>query len=212
MLNTVSESVFSRSAHFLLELLQNAEDAGPKSNPGKGEIKFSVSQSRIKVSHNGVPFTEANVDAICGVRSTKKPELGTLGFLGIGFKSVFKITDCPEIHSGGFHFKFDKAAYKEPGEMPWQIIPIWADSPAETTDPTLTTFILPFRSVALHDQTLSELARACPKSRDFPIQIRKRSGGDGQNKILSFMAPEQCVGGVWRTHPVCDCICEGIPG
>src|SRR5216117_1602793 len=100
MLNTVSESVFSRSAHFILELLQNAEDAGPKNCTPNGEIEFTISQSRIRVSHNGIPFIEDNVDAICGVRSTKKPEFGTLGFLGIGYKSVFKVTDCPQVHSG----------------------------------------------------------------------------------------------------------------
>ena len=30
-----------------------------------------------------------------------------LGQKGIGFKSVFRITDQPEIHSNGFHMKFD---------------------------------------------------------------------------------------------------------
>jgi hypothetical protein len=91
LLNTVAESVFSRSAHFILELLQNAEDAG-RNCPATGEIEFAISENRIRVTHNGMPFSEENVDAICGVRSTKKPEEGTLGFLGIGFKSVFKIT------------------------------------------------------------------------------------------------------------------------
>jgi hypothetical protein len=32
----------------------------------------------------------------------KRPELGTIGYLGIGFKSVFKITDSPHIFSGRF--------------------------------------------------------------------------------------------------------------
>jgi hypothetical protein len=102
MLNTVSESIFSLSAHFILELLQNAEDAGPKNGRPKGKIEFTISQTRIKITHNGIPFSDKNVDAICGVRSTKHPSEGTLGFLGIGFKSVFKITDCPQIHSGPF--------------------------------------------------------------------------------------------------------------
>src|SRR2546427_8318639 len=76
LINTVSESVFSRSAHFILELLQNAEDAGPKNATPEGEIEFSISRNRIKITHNGVPFAESNVNAICGVRSTKKPEEG----------------------------------------------------------------------------------------------------------------------------------------
>jgi hypothetical protein len=157
MLNTVSESVFSRSAHFILELLQNAEDAGPKNCPPNGEIEFTISQSRIRVSHNGTPFVEDNVDAICGVRSTKKPELGTLGFLGIGFKSVFKVTDQPQVHSGEFHFRFDKTAHEDATTVPWQIMPIWENAPSELLDPRLTTFILPFRNAALYEQTRDEL-------------------------------------------------------
>lgn len=29
------------------------------------------------------------------------------GQKGIGFKSVFRITDAPEVHSNGYHIKFD---------------------------------------------------------------------------------------------------------
>jgi hypothetical protein len=159
MLNTVAESVFSRSAHFILESLQNAEDAGLKDCPANGEIEFSISPDRIRVTHNGTPFTEGNVDAICGVRSTKKPELGTLGFLGIGFKSVFKITDCPEVHSGEFHFKFDKSAHEDPPNVPWQIMPIWTDVSPEALNTELTTFIFPFRSTECYEQTRDELKK-----------------------------------------------------
>ena len=158
MLSTVSESIFSRSAHFILEILQNAEDAGSKL-PGHGEITFQVSPSKIKVMHNGAPFRDINVNAICGVRSCKKPEEGTLGYLGIGFKSVFKITDCPEVHSGGFHFKFDKGAYADPANEPWQIMPIWIQDAAEPLDEALTTFIMPFRSEELYRQVLKELQK-----------------------------------------------------
>jgi hypothetical protein len=118
-----------------------------------------IGEIRVKVAHNGVPFEQTNVDAICGVRSTKKPEQGTLGFLGIGFKSVFKITDCPEIHSGKFSFKFDKAAHSDPSSLPWQIMPLWVDEPRERIDPELTTFILPFKDPDLYQQTVDELRR-----------------------------------------------------
>ena len=89
MLNTVSESVFSRAAHFILELLQNGEDACARADR-EGRITFRISPERVRVAHNGGAFTKDDVSAICGVRSTKRPEEETLGFLGIGFKSVFK--------------------------------------------------------------------------------------------------------------------------
>lgn len=159
MLGIISESIFSRSAHFILELLQNAEDAGSKIGAGVGEIGFSVSPVRIKITHNGQPFNEEDVNAICGVRSSKKPEQGTLGFLGIGFKSVFKITDCPRIYSAGYQFKFDKARWSDPRNEPWQIMPLWVEQPPEAVDPALTTFILPFRSNELCQQTVEELRK-----------------------------------------------------
>ena len=46
---------------------------------------------------------------MCDVgRSTKgKHKFGYIGQKGIGFKSVFRVTDRPEIHSNGFHICFD---------------------------------------------------------------------------------------------------------
>ncbi len=44
------------------------------------------------------------------------------GQKGIGFKSVFKVTDCPAIHSNGFHLRFDKNC----GPMGY-ILPHWAE-------------------------------------------------------------------------------------
>lgn len=32
---------------------------------------------------------------------------GILGQKGIGFKSVFRVSDCPEVHSNGYHIRFD---------------------------------------------------------------------------------------------------------
>ena len=45
-----------------------------------------------------------------------------LGQKGIGFKSVFRVTDCPEIHSNGYHIKFDASAGSN-----GYILPVWID-------------------------------------------------------------------------------------
>lgn len=187
MLATISESIFSRSAHFILELLQNAEDAGSTQNTNLGKIEFRTSPDRVKVSHNGSPFTYSDVDAICGIRSNKKPEEGTLGYLGIGFKSVFKVSNRPEIHSGGFHFKFAKTAYTDPENQPWQIIPIWVDHSLESTEDALTTFILPFRSSDAYHQTLEELRKLDVHVFLFLRWLRKLTIIDevsGQTKVI----------------------------
>lgn len=44
------------------------------------------------------------------------------GQKGIGFKSVFKVTDYPEIHSNGFHLCFNKNS----GPMGY-ILPHWTE-------------------------------------------------------------------------------------
>lgn len=44
------------------------------------------------------------------------------GQKGIGFKSVFKVTDCPEIHSNDFHLRFEKNS----GPMGY-ILPHWVE-------------------------------------------------------------------------------------
>ena len=152
----VSELVFTRSSHFIMELIQNAEDAGI-GLPSTGEMTIRVSHKRVVVTHNARPFNEEDVNAICGLRTTKKPELGSIGYLGIGFKSVFKITDSPHIFSGKFQFKFDKNVWDDPDEVPWQIIPVWVDNPPEDIDPNKTTFYLPFRDEKAYEETKREL-------------------------------------------------------
>lgn len=59
-LKLISQVVFTRSSGFILELIQNAEDAGLElENPGLFEIR--INKDRVKVVHNGRPFSEENV-------------------------------------------------------------------------------------------------------------------------------------------------------
>lgn len=145
--NTIADKVFTSSTHYLMEFIQNAEDAGRRRNDNvDGRMDIYLSQERIKIEHNGKPFSKDDVDSICGVRSRKDPGKGDIGYLGIGFKSVFKITDQPQIYSGDYSFKFDKNRCEEEWdfEVPWKIIPFSAN-PSESIDRGKTTFIIPFR-------------------------------------------------------------------
>jgi hypothetical protein len=143
-LRLISQVVFTRSSGFILELIQNAEDSGIDVTES-GTFEIRMNQQRVKISHNGRPFNENDVKAISGIRSSKKPERGFLGYLGIGFKSVLKITDRPEIYSNGFQFKFDRTHWADPSSTPWHVIPIWIDEPSEPIDTSKTTFVIPFR-------------------------------------------------------------------
>ncbi|XP_047232938.1 protein NO VEIN isoform X2 [Girardinichthys multiradiatus] len=124
-LHRLSTELYSKDTHFVLELIQNADD---NSYPSEGGVipalAFVVERDCITVLNNEMGFQERNIRAICDVgRSTKgKHTLGYIGQKGIGFKSVFKVTDCPEIHSNGFHLRFDKNC----GPMGY-ILPHWAE-------------------------------------------------------------------------------------
>jgi len=98
-LKLIAQVVFTRTSGFILEFIQNAEDAG-QGLTHAGKFSVFLSRKRLKVVHNARPFDERDVRAISGIQSSKNPEKGTLGYLGIGFKSVFKVTNAPHIFSG----------------------------------------------------------------------------------------------------------------
>ncbi|KAI5103032.1 hypothetical protein C0J45_6613 [Silurus meridionalis] len=125
-LERLSTELYSKETHFVLELIQNADDnsytVDRKEDPA---LAFVVQKDCVTILNNECGFEEKNVRAICDVgKSTKgKHTCGYIGQKGIGFKSVFKVTDCPEIHSNDFHIKFDKkdAALPLPG-VDWVLL------------------------------------------------------------------------------------------
>lgn len=132
----LSLELYSKDTHFVLELIQNADD---NSYPGSGRggdgskvvlpsLKFVVRDDAIVVLNNEVGFSESNIRAICDVgKSTKGAHRsGYIGQKGIGFKSVFRITDMPAIHSNGFHIRFD--ARSDPIGF---ILPHWCEDRVE---------------------------------------------------------------------------------
>ncbi|XP_074476701.1 uncharacterized protein LOC141758850 isoform X3 [Sebastes fasciatus] len=124
-LDRLSTELYSKDTHFVLELIQNADDNSYPSEVGVvPALAFVVERDSITILNNETGFQERNIRAICDVgRSTKgKHKYGYIGQKGIGFKSVFKVTDCPEIHSNGFHLRFDKTC----GPMGY-ILPHWTE-------------------------------------------------------------------------------------
>ena len=96
-------------------------------------VRFELNREGLRGSHNGKPFDEADVRGICGInKSTKKDELTAIGRFGIGFKSVYAVTDRPEIRSAGQHFAI--IDYVHPIEL----------EPFEQQD-SETSFWFPFR-------------------------------------------------------------------
>lgn len=122
-LRLLSEELYSRETHFVLELVQNADDNhySPLDIPS---VTFDLSADRLEMTNNEMGFAAENVRALCDVgNSTKAKRDGFIGEKGIGFKSVFAISDLPEIHSNDFHFYFDTTA----DDLLGYVVPIWLD-------------------------------------------------------------------------------------
>ena len=85
---------YADPAHFLFELLQNAEDQNA------GRVRFRLDADRLVFTHDGDPFTRENVESITGIGNSNKPaQANKIGRFGLGFKSVFAVSDRPEVYS-----------------------------------------------------------------------------------------------------------------
>ena len=94
--------LYPDKAHFIFELLQNAEDMNAT------EVNFSLYNDRLIFMHNGNKraFTLADVEAITNIsKGTKKDDPTTIGQFGVGFKAVYAYTNTPEIYSEEHSFK-----------------------------------------------------------------------------------------------------------
>ena len=94
-------NLYPDNAHFIYELLQNAEDAGAT------EVCFTLEADRVEFEHNGHRlFSFDDVKSITNIGdSTKHDDPTNIGKFGVGFKAVFAYTSTPEIVSGQFHFR-----------------------------------------------------------------------------------------------------------
>lgn len=145
------QKAFPRYGSFLMEFVQNADDAESES------LIIEFAKDAIVVSNNGAPFSEEDVKSICKVGRSSKTPKDYIGYLGVGFKAVFLISECPQIYSDGYHFKFDKSAWGSPEHTPWQIIPLWVDDPNVDSSEDKTTFVLPLKNLNLLERLGEEV-------------------------------------------------------
>ena len=147
-LDQLSSGVYTEDERFIYELLQNAVDSFSPAN-GSLDINIVAQEGYLVFMHNGEAFSKRDVEGLCDVgNGNKMKDIQKIGYKGIGFKSVFRASNCVHIQSGDFCFKFDKAVWNnywdsnwkdEYGEkdldknylMPWQIIPIETTAPIQ---------------------------------------------------------------------------------
>jgi hypothetical protein len=96
----IVEELYPDQAHFIYELLQNAEDQGAT------RACFSLESERLAFEHDGRPFDKDDVWRITNIgKSAKHQRDDKIGRFGVGFKAVFAYCDTPLIWSPSFSFK-----------------------------------------------------------------------------------------------------------
>ena len=102
-INKLLSDLYPDKAHFIYELLQNAEDMNAT------YVRFILSENGLEFEHNGDKrdFTIEDIDAITNIGHNiqKRNDATSIGKFGVGFKSVFSYTSTPEIHSKTYHFR-----------------------------------------------------------------------------------------------------------
>jgi hypothetical protein len=140
-LETIVSGTFADPQSIGYEFLQNADDACAT------EIEYAIVDRYLIIRHNGEHFLPRDMEALCSVggalpdqdllEGIRQTDMNKIGYKGIGFKSVFRISDEVRVLADlGYSFKFSKAHWPNPN-LPWQIMPIHDpvdDLPAEIQD------------------------------------------------------------------------------
>lgn len=186
---SVGEQLYQDSTHFLLELIQNADD-NSYNQETVPTLSFSLGQTSLQIDCNETGFERKHVEAICSVAlSTKTGHNKAAQFVGekgIGFKSVFRVADVVWISSGCYSFKFDKR--KELG----MIAPIWDKFPGRRIH-GYTSFYLMLSADCDKQELVDQLLNLDPKCLMFLRRLRRiniRIEGYDRNDCNTALARE----------------------
>lgn len=130
---------YPESAHFVYELLQNADDARAS------EVIIILRKDKLLFKHNGTKHfnvTEEDVEevgdinSITGIGDSSKTDTqNKIGKFGVGFKAVFQYTETPEIYDDYFKFKIEN-----------YIIPTLLNTDHPNREEGETLFVIPFKN------------------------------------------------------------------
>ena len=139
--NSVVEK-YSDQAHFIYELLQNANDAKATKS------SFELTNVGLYFKHNGTIFfsvsnpdtedqdkennTLGHINSITAIANSNKAD-SSIGKFGVGFKAVFQYTETPHVYDPNFQFKIERF-----------IIPVKLKNDLKQRQKNETIFYFPF--------------------------------------------------------------------
>jgi len=197
-LKRLSDELYSESTHFVLELLQNADDNSyDDAVVPLGDFTLTADKE-IVFYNNERGFSPANIQAICDVGASTKAAVdseASIGKKGIGFKSVFKVSDDPQVHSNGFHICFHAKNSKHGSGMGY-ILPYWLDDATQWKQRRGTTFVLPLNDASVQrvDDISQSLMAFEPSILLFLRRIRElRLRDSARQQTLHFLKKEKTL-------------------
>lgn len=176
---------YPESAHFVYELLQNADDAEAT------EVHIILQRDRMLFKHNGrkhFDITKENdknvgdINSITGIGdSSKATTQNKIGKFGVGFKAVFQYTDTPEIYDDYFKFKIEH-----------YIVPTLLSCDHPWREEGETLFVFPFKDKARSYQDISGRLETLQNPILFLRNLQRivwridnKDGSQGQNIVYS---------------------------
>ena len=194
--------LYPDNAHFIYELLQNAEDAKAS------HARFKLNKDSLVFEHDGPRlFSARDVESITSIGDSTKADSPTeIGKFGVGFKAVFAYTETPEVYSGEYQFRIRDL-----------VVPELLSSSVIGAEGFKTRFVFPFNHPnksgqqavleiaaalkALDDATLLFLSNIARISYFLPddsegylerivASDRQQGGSKGEHIEVSMLSPE----------------------
>lgn len=182
-IQNLAEELYKTDFHYLFEIIQNADDNFYESE--SPILKFLLKELLIEgktkpcliILNNETGFQKVNVEAICDIgSSTKEKNFDTIGEKGIGFKSVFRITDCPIIQSNEFLFKLPRIIDNGLGYItPLELSDKNFLKDLNSSNDLNTKIILPLKKTFASDEIINQLTNLSDYAIFFLRKLREIS-------------------------------------
>lgn len=143
-IENIVEGAFTDNEITFIELIQNAADAATADG---SKISFEFTPEELVVRNDARLFTKSDVKAVTRPGQSNKAG-DAIGYWGVGFMSVYQLTESPHIVSPPYQFRFANKDYGlDVSEPVWTVIPDWVNDDALPVDYDFdeNTFILPYR-------------------------------------------------------------------
>ena len=161
---------------FIVELLQNASDQATDAGLRESCVTIIRTAEFVAFANEGTEFEEKGLRSITSLGlSTKSPQ-DAIGNKGLGFKSVFQVSESPEIYSSpsstesfadaqGLMFKLSLTPFADPC-LEEAVRTMVAERLAETASVDVPLTV---------DEAMSEMKAAAPFKFPLPLSMRELS-------------------------------------